>query len=152
MIFGKIIPAIPCACGCGILIASYYKKPSIKRKYHRRCFVAWGKHAMPRGENNPNWKRGSYVNASGYKMIKNYDHQRRDKNNYIQEHILIMEKYLGRSIDYDREECHHINGNKLDNRPENIQLMTKGQHSRLSRFEDFKKYGVGNSLRRIHNR
>lgn len=72
-------------------------------------------------------------------MVKNYEHPRRDKNNYIQEHILVMEQKIGRYLDYKREEVHHINGNRVDNRIENLKLMSKSEHARLSRLEDSKE-------------
>ena len=45
-------------------------------------------------------------------------------------HDLIMENIIGRPLRPD-EVVHHINGNKKDNRPENLQLMTNSEHTRL---------------------
>lgn len=46
----------------------------------------------------------------------------------ILEHRYIMEMHLGRRLN-DSEVVHHINHNKLDNRIENLQLMTKREHT-----------------------
>lgn len=45
-------------------------------------------------------------------------------------HVLLMEKILGRELK-ENEVVHHINGDKHDNRPENLQVMDRGEHSAL---------------------
>jgi hypothetical protein len=52
------------------------------------------------------------------------------KHKYIRKARAVMEAFLGRKLERD-EQVHHINRNKLDDRIENLQLMSTADHARL---------------------
>lgn len=76
------------------------------------------------GDKNPAWKGGMVNHVKGYFKI------RTDKKIYRLQHRYIIENSLGRSISRG-EVVHHINGDKKDNRLENLMLMSNSEHSRL---------------------
>lgn len=66
----------------------------------------------------------------GYIAIYCPNHPMATKDGYVLEHILIMEKAIGRNITRD-EVVHHKNHKRDDNRLENLELMTFREHARL---------------------
>lgn len=50
------------------------------------------------------------------------------------EHRVVAEQMLGRPLEPD-EVVHHINGDKRDNRLENLQVLSRSEHSRLHHRE-----------------
>lgn len=78
------------------------------------------------GINNHRYKNGEYVtNHAGGGYIKQLapNHPNADDRGYILQHRLVMEQILGRPLE-KHERVHHKNGNRQDNRPENLELWT----------------------------
>lgn len=59
-----------------------------------------------------------------YRAIKTAD------GRYVREHRLVMEQKLGRKLTRD-EHVHHLNGNGLDNRPENLIVISNAEHQKI---------------------
>jgi len=72
---------------------------------------------------NPSWKGGRRIGNTGYLLVLRHDHPFCDRSGYILEHRLVMEAHLGRTL-LPTEIVHHINGNREDNRIENLMLFS----------------------------
>ena len=79
-----------------------------------------------KGEQASNWKGGRTVSPGGYIWIWKPEHPRAS-NGRVFEHILVAEEALGRPI-MRNEVVHHKNHKKMDNRPENLEVVTRSQH------------------------
>lgn len=83
--------------------------------------------ALRRGKLSANWKGGKQYLPSGYIYRYSPDHPMRTERGYVMEHRLVMEKHIGRFLTKE-EIVHHKNGDRTDNRIENLELTTKKQH------------------------
>lgn len=77
---------------------------------------------------------GISVSRGGYVMIRKYILSEEElafclgDKDFIWEHRLVMSKYLNRPL-YQHENVHHINGERGDNRLENLELWSTSQPS-----------------------
>lgn len=114
----KLIYQFIC-CGCKKI--RYIDVIDRGRYCSRQCFT---KSAV--GENNPQWEGGS-IWANGYRVLTIGGVR-------IGEHRLIMEKHIGRKLGR-KEIVHHINHDRLDNRIENLQVMSASKHSSMHAYQ-----------------
>lgn len=82
-----------------------------------------------RGEKAAHWRGGRSVDGEGYIRVYAPTHPKAfGHGGYVREHRLVMEQHLGRYLE-SHETVHHINGNKADNRIENLQVR-QGNHGK----------------------
>lgn len=79
------------------------------------------------GERNPFWKGGRTIASNGYVLVKRVGHPMADTRGYVYEHRLVASEMIGRSLARG-EIVHHKNGDKLDNRPENLEVLASASH------------------------
>lgn len=75
------------------------------------------------------WHR-SYINKAGYKQKYKPRSPEAREDGYVAVHRDVARKKIGRPI-RAYEVVHHRDGNKLNNRPSNLQVMTRKQHWRV---------------------
>ena len=87
--------------------------------------------ARPR-EKNGNWRGGRTIASNGYVLIRvGTDHHLADIRGYAYEHRLVAESVLGRQLE-SGEIVHHRNGDKQDNRADNLEVAQSIAHHKAS--------------------
>jgi hypothetical protein len=111
-----------CECGCGYLIKC------IKRNGK---FVRFVSGHNKKGINNPNWKGGRYLDKlNGYWMLYIPDYFSADERGFMREHVYFYQEYHKVCV-LPWAVVHHIDENKQNNMPWNLQGMTRKQHTKL---------------------
>lgn len=95
-----------------------------------------GARPYPTGEKHPHWKGGRYIDTNGYVRVNIAKDDEFAvmalKDGTGLEHRLVMARSLGRPL-ARHETVHHINGDRTDNRIENLQLR-QGKHGKHTAF------------------
>lgn len=103
------------------------KKTNLCRKCYSKKVLTGIKRPHMCRENSAVWNGGVYISTDGYKMVKcENEFHPSGRQKYKREHVLIVEKIIGRELKTQRghmgEQVHHIDGNKLNNSPNNLLL------------------------------
>ena len=114
---------------CGDEFRVRPNRATVARYCSRKCTVrARSTAAMDRTHNGRRVRKRS----SGYIMAWQPDRPESEPyGGWAFEHRLVMEKKLGRRLT-DNESVHHLNRDKTDNRPENLVVMSRSAHSKLT--------------------
>lgn len=74
------------------------------------------------------WRGGVTTDPEGYVWEWCPDDPRAKNGRYMRQHVLVMERHLGRKLRRG-EFVHHINGIRSDNRIENLELWVRSHPS-----------------------
>lgn len=105
---------------CGLEFEVWPSKVTKRNYCSRDCHIQWWRENCPAGDRSHNWK-GGRTYMDGYVWVTV------GRNNRVQEHRLVVEQTFDIKLGKD-DIVHHINGDKTDNRIENLQIMTRGEH------------------------
>jgi len=89
---------------------------------HHKSFTAF----LDRHKKPVDWKSYSRIIHKGYVDVYMPSHPMATKNGIVKEHRLVMEEMIGRYLER-HENVHHKNGDRADNRPENLELWSVKQ-------------------------
>lgn len=104
------------------------KKINLSLKEYNRRKISW------LGKNNPRWNNGHKIEDHRYILIYMPNHPRKNNNGYVREHILVMEKKLGRFLT-KQEVVHHLDCNPKNNDISNLYLFpNQSEHAKYHRM------------------
>ena len=81
-----------------------------------------GKKGILLGSKAGRWKGGIVYNDKGYRFISMPTHPQANSGGYVREHILVIEKSIGRFLLLG-EVIHHIDGDRKNNDIKNLRLF-----------------------------
>ena len=127
---GKEDTTIYCQCGCGgktkTITRNNARRGEVKGQFCQ--FIHNHNGRLRQGSLNPAWKGGRLITKDGYVVVLVHGHPRADPKGYVYEHILAMEKALGRPI-LPTEAIHHFDEIRHHNDPGNLMLFkTNAMH------------------------
>lgn len=120
--------------GCGLI--------AITRGFCSKHYAKFQRYGDPLFESDWYKKRGEkIINDQGYvEVYVGADHPMA-RDSRVGEHRLVMSEHLGRPL-FENENVHHKNGDKTDNRIENLELWVVAQ-PKGQRPPDLLKYARG---------
>ena len=113
-----------CRCECGeetTVTGSALRKGATKS-----CGCLRRELATKYGEDNSSWKGGRSIDEQGYIRLRGVVMPDGSRPDHIFEHRYVFYTNLGR-MPLPGENVHHINGDKTDNRLENLELWRSSQ-------------------------
>jgi hypothetical protein len=117
-------PSGLCLCGCG-QPTTIAKTSSPKQGIlagHPTKFLRGHAGRLLTRERSRSWHGGRWVHKGGYIYIHAPDHPAANRDGYVYEHRLVMERKIGRYLE-PHERVHHLDGIKTNNAEDNLVLF-----------------------------
>ena len=117
-------PEFICA-HCGKTRRRYFTTKSAARRFcDSRCY-----RAARSGPGNPKW-RGGRALKSAYIRVRLPDHPRADSWGYVDEHVVVAERALGKHLPAGAV-VHHVDVNRRNNAPTNLVICQDAAYHKL---------------------
>lgn len=85
------------------------------------------------------WNIGKIIRKGEYNYCVVREHPCAIKHGYVLHHRVVMENHLNRILDAN-EVVHHKNGNKTDNRVENLEVFLNNAHVKMHKLQNGKLF------------
>jgi len=120
---------------CGQPFVRRISPVTVRRGHGWFCSTACSTAFHRTGRPSNNWRGGKHPDGNGYTLLYRPDDPLASASGYLKEHRLIASAAIGRPL-RAREVVHHVNGDRTDNRPQNLVICTQAYHRLLHHLDN----------------
>jgi predicted amidophosphoribosyltransferase len=114
---------------CATCSAEFYVQRNVANDAERNAGKFCSRRCKYEAQRYKGKPESKWLHSAGYVLVWCPTHPRATRGRVL-EHILVAEQMLGRPISRD-EHVHHIDGNRQNNSPSNLTVVTASEHAKL---------------------